>query len=165
MLELVGEEGTSSECSFFDKYLVQVSEFFISECMKGKILLGLLVVALWLVKLCRLILKIIHNLLIVIFIVLFFFNFIFSLTIGIFFSNFICYICLIESFYVKASFVVKIIYWCLFSKSVGDHVSDLSSLDILKEPFFSRKLLRFIGILSSFRSVVWSLSDSHDWHR
>ncbi|KAK4265332.1 hypothetical protein QN277_026397 [Acacia crassicarpa] len=66
-LELVEEEGSSSESSFCDKYLAQVSEFFISECMKG------------------------------------------------------------------------------------DHVSDFSSLDILKEPFFSRKLLRLIGILSSFR--------------
>ncbi|XP_068345228.1 dicer-like protein 4 [Pyrus communis] len=28
---------------------------------------------------------------------------------------------------------------------------DLSSIDILKEPFFSRKLLRLIGVLSSFR--------------
>ncbi|XP_054806590.1 dicer-like protein 4 isoform X2 [Prosopis cineraria] len=66
-LEFVEEEGSASEYSFCDKYLARVSEFFISECMKG------------------------------------------------------------------------------------DHLSDLSSLDNLKEPLFSRKLLRLIGILSSFR--------------
>ncbi|KAL5068170.1 hypothetical protein RYX36_019057 [Vicia faba] len=33
----------------------------------------------------------------------------------------------------------------------GDNVSDPSSLEILKEPFFSAKLLRLIGILTSFR--------------
>ncbi|KAF3452999.1 hypothetical protein FNV43_RR03432 [Rhamnella rubrinervis] len=32
-----------------------------------------------------------------------------------------------------------------------DVASDLSHLEILKEPFFSRKLLRLVGILSSFR--------------
>lgn len=38
------------------------------------------------------------------------------------------------------------------SKSMtGDSVSDPSSLEILKEPFFSAKLLRLIGILTSFR--------------
>ncbi|XP_028760714.1 dicer-like protein 4 isoform X2 [Neltuma alba] len=67
-LELVEEEGSSSEYSFCDKYLARVSEFFISECIEG------------------------HQ------------------------------------------------------------VSDLCSLDILQEPFFSRKLLCLIGILSSFRS-------------
>ncbi|KAK7388536.1 hypothetical protein VNO78_23354 [Psophocarpus tetragonolobus] len=34
---------------------------------------------------------------------------------------------------------------------IGDGVSDLSSMEILKEPFFSAKLLRLIGILSNFR--------------
>ncbi|KAK7265138.1 hypothetical protein RJT34_32754 [Clitoria ternatea] len=34
---------------------------------------------------------------------------------------------------------------------IGDGVSDLSSVEILKEPFFSSKLLRLIGILSNFR--------------
>ncbi|KAL5069937.1 hypothetical protein RYX36_020824 [Vicia faba] len=33
----------------------------------------------------------------------------------------------------------------------GDNVSDPSSLEILKEPFFSAKLLLLIGILTSFR--------------
>ncbi|KAL2338481.1 hypothetical protein Fmac_012927 [Flemingia macrophylla] len=33
----------------------------------------------------------------------------------------------------------------------GDSVSDLSSAEILKEPFFSAKILRLIGILSNFR--------------
>ncbi|KAL5065605.1 hypothetical protein RYX36_027342 [Vicia faba] len=33
----------------------------------------------------------------------------------------------------------------------GENVSDPSSLEILKEPFFSAKLLRLIGILTSFR--------------
>ncbi|KAL5055705.1 hypothetical protein RYX36_036387 [Vicia faba] len=33
----------------------------------------------------------------------------------------------------------------------GDNVSDPSSLEILKEPFFSAKLLRLIGILTSIR--------------
>ncbi|KAJ1382389.1 Ribonuclease III domain [Sesbania bispinosa] len=34
---------------------------------------------------------------------------------------------------------------------LGDSVSDPSSVEILKEPFFSTKLLRLIGILSNFR--------------
>ncbi|XP_028190186.1 dicer-like protein 4 isoform X5 [Glycine soja] len=34
---------------------------------------------------------------------------------------------------------------------IGDRVTDLSSVEILKEPFFSAKLLRLIGILSNFR--------------
>ncbi|TKY54740.1 Dicer protein 4 [Spatholobus suberectus] len=34
---------------------------------------------------------------------------------------------------------------------IGDSVSDLSSVEILKEPFFSAKLLCLIGILSNFR--------------
>ncbi|KAJ1385905.1 Ribonuclease III domain [Sesbania bispinosa] len=34
---------------------------------------------------------------------------------------------------------------------IGDSVSDPSSVEILKEPFFSTKLLRLIGILSNFR--------------
>lgn len=38
--------------------------------------------------------------------------------------------------------------------SVGDNVSDdLSSSEILKEPFFSAKLLRLFGILSTFRLI------------
>ncbi|RDY03580.1 Dicer-like protein 4, partial [Mucuna pruriens] len=37
---------------------------------------------------------------------------------------------------------------------IGDGISDLSSVEILKEPFFSAKLLRLIGILSNFRIVT-----------
>ncbi|KAK7329981.1 hypothetical protein VNO77_24164 [Canavalia gladiata] len=41
----------------------------------------------------------------------------------------------------------------LFSSQcmIGDSISDLSSVEILKEPFFSTKLLCLIGILSNFR--------------
>lgn len=38
--------------------------------------------------------------------------------------------------------------------------ADLSSVEVLKEPYFSKKLIRLIGILSSFRLVFCLLSSS-----
>ncbi|XP_020236092.1 dicer-like protein 4 isoform X2 [Cajanus cajan] len=40
---------------------------------------------------------------------------------------------------------------CTSQCMIGDSASDLSSVEILKEPFFSAKILRLIGILSNFR--------------
>ena len=52
-------------------------------------------------------------------------------------------------------------FFVLFFDSVGDSVSDPSSLEILKEPFFSAKLLRLIGILTSFRLVSSTIFFRH----
>lgn len=41
--------------------------------------------------------------------------------------------------------------YCIFIDAVA---SGLSCIDILKEPFFSSKVLRLIGILSSSRLVI-----------
>lgn len=50
-----------------------------------------------------------------------------------------------ESFFLQ---LMKVFFF-----PVDGALSDLSRVEVLKEPYFSRKLLRLIGILSSFRLV------------
>lgn len=47
-------------------------------------------------------------------------------------------------------FLIAVIYFASAVQVDGTE-ADLSSVEVLKEPFFSRKLLRLIGILSKFR--------------
>lgn len=40
-----------------------------------------------------------------------------------------------------------------FANIVDEDANDLSHVEVLKEPFFAKKFLRLIGILSTFRLV------------
>ena len=59
-------------------------------------------------------------------------------------------------------FIVHFMLCISFADFTDDVACDLSAEEVLKEPFFSQKVLRLIGILSSFRLVFGhSISEIH----
>lgn len=66
----------------------------------------------------------------------------------------------LENFVTSVSIKVKVLIVDISSLSdfpVDGIEADLSSMEVLKEPLFSRKLLLLIEILSTFRLVIYFL--------